>query len=81
MILDQVNEQIQHLISEALAAKGLGEQKVTADTVLLGGDLNLDSLDLAGIVVNLSDLTKKDPFAGGFIEFRTVGELARLYAA
>jgi acyl carrier protein len=81
MTIDQVNEQLQRLISEALAAKGVGEQKVSADTVLLGGDLSLDSLDLAGIVVNLSDLTERDPFAGGFIEFRTAGELARLYAA
>ena len=51
------------------------------DTLLLGGRLGIDSLDLAAIVVNLSEIAQNDPFANGFIEFRTVGELARLYAA
>ena len=80
MIIDQVNAEIQRLVSEALVAKGQGLRTVSAETALLGGDLNIDSLDLAGIVVSLSEITQKDPFAGGFIEFRTVGELAQLYA-
>ena len=80
MDIEQVTGSIQRLVSEALAAKGLKAPKLTGDTLLLGGDLSIDSLDLAGIVVNLTDLAQKDPFAGGFIEFRSVGELARLYA-
>ena len=81
MNCEQAKEQIQQLVSEALAAKGLNAQQLTEDTLLLGGTLSIDSLDLAGIVVNLSELAQKDPCADGFIEFRTVGELARLYAA
>lgn len=81
MDVAQVREQIQNLVSEALVAKGLQSETVTDDTLLLGGELGIDSLDLAAIVVNLSGIAGKDPFAQGFIEFRTVGELARLYAA
>jgi acyl carrier protein len=42
--------------------------------------LGIDSLDLATIVVQLTEATGEDPFQGGFIEFRTVGELTRLYS-
>ena len=70
---------IDRLIAETLAEKGAESQPITDDTVLLGGNLELDSLDLASIVVNLSEATEKDPFSEGFIEFRTVGELAALY--
>lgn len=80
MTAEQVTEQIQRLISEALTAKGLAAVPLAADTLLLGGTLSIDSLDLAAIVVNLSEITGKDPFSEGFVEFRTVGELAQLYA-
>jgi acyl carrier protein len=50
------------------------------DTVLLGGEILLDSLDLAGIVVELESITGKDPFSNGFVDFRTIGQLAELYA-
>jgi hypothetical protein len=50
------------------------------DTVLLGGEILLDSLDLAGIVVELESITGKDPFSNGFVDFRTIGQLADLYA-
>jgi hypothetical protein len=46
---------------------------------LLGGNLRIDSLDLAMLVRELEELNGHDPFAGGFIEFRTAGELAKLY--
>jgi acyl carrier protein len=81
MNVEQAKEHIQRLVTEALTAKGLAAQRLTEQTLLLGGTLSIDSLDLAGIVVNLSEIAQKDPFADGFIEFRTVGELARLYAA
>jgi acyl carrier protein len=81
MDVGQVSEHIQKLVSEALVARGLQSTIVTDDTLLLGGELGIDSLDLAAIVVNLSAIAQRDPFADGFIEFRTVGELARLYAA
>lgn len=81
MNIEQLGQQIQRLVSEALAAKGFPSEQLTEQTLLLGGNLSIDSLDLAAIVVGLSELTQKDPFADGFIEFRTVGELAKLYAA
>lgn len=80
MNAEHVKEQIQTLVGEALAAKGMSAEPLTEDTPLLGGTLSIDSLDLAAIVVNLSEIAQKDPFAAGFVEFRTVGELARLYA-
>jgi acyl carrier protein len=55
MNVEQGIEQIQTMVSEALTAKGLPTQKLTEDTVLLGGGVNIDSLDLAGIVVTLTE--------------------------
>jgi hypothetical protein len=42
--------------------------------------LPIDSLDLAGLVVEMELLTGTDPFADGFINFNTIGEFAALYA-
>ncbi|MGB8771463.1 MAG: acyl carrier protein [Candidatus Korobacteraceae bacterium] len=72
---------IDKLVQDALNQKGLPPQPVSGETVLLDSSLGIDSLDLAAIVVQLSEETGKDPFEEGFIDFRTVGELARLYAA
>ncbi len=66
-------------INELGQAKGLKVPPVTPETVLLGGNLPIDSLDLASIVVELETATGRDPFSDGFIDFRTVGELARLF--
>jgi acyl carrier protein len=41
----------------------------------------MDSLDLAVLVGLLEEFTGKDPLAGGMAEFRTIGDLARLYLA
>jgi acyl carrier protein len=40
----------------------------------------MDSLDLAVLVVELEERIGKDPFKDGFVNFRTAGELADLYA-
>jgi acyl carrier protein len=45
------------------------------------GETGLDSLMLAEVLVRLEDRLKRDPFAAGFVDFRTIGELARLYEA
>ncbi len=42
-------------------------------------DTSLDSLDLAEVIVLLEEKTGKDPFLNGFINFKTIGELAKLY--
>jgi acyl carrier protein len=61
-----------------LKDKGLPAEAIGPDRALLG-DVGLDSLDLAGIVVELQELTGADPFEAGFVEFRTVRELAALF--
>jgi acyl carrier protein len=81
MNVTQVVSTIDTLVQDALKQRGFPLQPVTADTLLLGASLGIDSLDLAAIVVQLSEETGKDPFEDGFIDFRTVGELACLYAA
>ena len=66
-------------IRTTLIDKGESVGDVDASTTLLGGNLQLDSLDLAAIVVELEQATGRDPFAGGFVEFQTVQELAELF--
>lgn len=66
-------------IRSYMAENGLPEKPISPDTEIMQG-LGLDSLALAVVVVELEDKTGKDPFADGFINFRTVQELANLYA-
>ena len=49
-------------------------------TILLEDVIEFDSLELAGLVAHLETLTNYDPFDGGFLEFFTIGELAKLFA-
>jgi acyl carrier protein len=70
-----------NIIRRILEDKGWPSSEICESTLLLGSSLGIDSLDLATIVVQLTEATGKDPFRQGFIEFRTVGELARIYAA
>jgi len=68
-------------IQEAAMAKGTGSVAIDGETLILGGHLPVDSLDLAAIVVELESCTGCDPFSKGFVDFRTVGELVRLYSS
>ncbi|AWK85493.1 hypothetical protein [Azospirillum thermophilum] len=72
------------LIAEELgrivADKGETLPPLSPGTVFLGGDLPIDSLDLATLLVVLEQRTGRDPFREGFRQFTTVGELASLYA-
>jgi acyl carrier protein len=79
MTYEKILSEIEKIVKEIAQSKGMPINAVTAKTELLGGDLPIDSLDLAGIVLQLEDATGYDPFKEGFIDFRTVGELARLY--
>ena len=79
MTHEDVLEHIRKTIATIATSKGLRPPKVDADTMLLGGGLPIDSLDLASLVVELESFTGYDPFQAGFINFRTAGELARLY--
>lgn len=71
---------IQQLLNQAREARGLDSIPVAEETRLLDGDAGIDSLDLAAMVVELEISAGKDPFANGFVNFETCGELARLYS-
>ncbi|MEO3388980.1 hypothetical protein [Mesorhizobium sp. CAU 1741] len=80
MTEQDVLKQIQDITNRILSDKGLGEANISSNTELLGGEVAIDSLDLATLVSELEEINGFDPFASGFIEFQTAGELARLYA-
>lgn len=61
-------------------SKGLPQVTINNESVLLGDELGLDSLDLATLVVTLEELTGLAPFNGGFVMFKTVGELISLFS-
>jgi acyl carrier protein len=71
---------IQSNIDDIRASQGLSSTDIVPETILLDGALDVDSLDLAGLVIALEEATNRDPFGGGFIDFRTAGELADLFA-
>ncbi len=75
----QVLEQIEKIVQRTLADKGMKAPAITADSELLGSEVGIDSLDLAMLVRELEDVVGHDPFNDGFIDFRTAGELAKLY--
>lgn len=75
----QVLERISGIVSRILSDKGEKSVPLQPGTQLLGGDIALDSLDLAMLVRELEEAFGFDPFQNGFIEFRTAGELSRLY--
>ncbi|MBL8475845.1 MAG: acyl carrier protein [Methyloversatilis sp.] len=79
MNIDQVRSTIIDLVGNILLERGEALPEIAGDTRLLGGPISIDSLDLATLVVQLEATFGKDPFQSGFIEFRTVDELAALY--
>jgi acyl carrier protein len=80
MTEQEVLAQIDTLVQRILTDKGETASTITADVELLGGAIAIDSLDLAMLVRELEDVVGHDPFKDGFIDFRTAGELAKLYA-
>lgn len=75
----QVLGQITQIVQRILSEKGLDAPPIGPGTALLDGTLGIDSLDLAVLVRELEEVVGHDPFADGFIEFQTAGELAKLY--
>ena len=65
-------------IREVMRQNNLEETPLTPETAILS-DTSLDSLALAELLIILEGKIQKDPFANGFVNFRTVGELAKLY--
>jgi acyl carrier protein len=80
MTTTELIPEIQRIVNGLLTQKGQSAVTLSAETRFLGGGLAIDSLDLAVLVTELQALTGKDPFAGGFRAFYTVGELAAMYA-
>ncbi len=66
-------------LMQILRDKGAHTGELNADTPLLNGPLDIDSLDLATLVVILEEKTGLAPFANGFVLFHTAGELAKLF--
>lgn len=66
-------------VSDRLKEKGVVGADLKSETTLLGGELPLDSLDLATILIEMQEQVGQDPFASGFMEFRTIGDLVKIY--
>lgn len=56
-------------------------ENLSSNSLLLESISGFDSLELAGLVAHLEELTNFDPFEGGFVEFESIGELAKLFSA
>ena len=80
MNTNEICGQIQSIVNRLLEQKGQPPVTLTEASRFLGGGIPIDSLDLAVLVTELQTLTNKDPFAAGFRNFQTVGELAAMYA-
>jgi acyl carrier protein len=59
---------------------GLDAGNIDASTDLMQASGGMDSLEVAVLVGVLEQQTGKDPFAASVPEFRTISDLARLYA-
>jgi acyl carrier protein len=70
---------IREELTQILTDKGSAVSDIKPDTLLLNGPLDIDSLDLATLVVVLEEKTGLTPFANGFVLFHTAGELAGLF--
>jgi acyl carrier protein len=79
--MDDVQKIIFDYLAAVLEKKGQLMPAVSGATEFLSGELDIDSLDLATLVVTLEDLTGRQPFRDGFRDFRTVGELATLFSS
>ena len=80
MTAEEAQGSIIDILSEVLRDKGQQQTEMRPESLLLGGGLGIDSLDLAVVVIRMAELAGKDPFQNGFIDFQTVGEMASLYA-
>lgn len=80
MNFEETKAKLIEIITATLSAAGKDVPPLDETAVLLDGTVPLDSLELAVVVIHMGQFTGKDPFASGFVQFQTVGELARLYA-
>lgn len=71
---------ITEIIRELIRKRGDEPPETIDDTATLGGDLDLDSLELAELSAALEDSFGRDPYTEGLVP-ATVGELAGFYAS
>jgi acyl carrier protein len=76
----EVRAAFEEIVRSIFAAKKLPAPAIRDETLLLDGTIPIDSLDLAEIVVRMTEACRCDPFKDGFVPFQTAGELIRLYA-
>lgn len=74
-LIGVIEEELRRIVAD----KGASLPPLAAETVFLGAELPIDSLDLATLLVVLERRMARDPFRAGFRQFTTVGELAALY--
>lgn len=68
-------------LREFLAEKNLAvPDTLGPESSFLQGDLPMDSLDLAILLLILEEKIGRDPFRDGFKVFNTVADLAAIYA-
>lgn len=76
---EDVHALITKRIAERISEKGLQVPALTPETSILGGQLPLDLLDVATILVELVDDVGEDPFADGLVQFHTIGDLTDIF--
>lgn len=74
-----IEEQISATINQVLTQSGRPSRTFAADETLLG-DIGLDSLDLAEVVVTLEQKLGVDPFRQGAAGVRTFGDFVQSYS-
>jgi acyl carrier protein len=74
-----VRDQVAATVNQVLVESGRSSRELT-DADSLTGDLALDSLDLAVVVVQLEQRLGVDPFRNGARGVRTFGDLVTRYA-
>lgn len=80
MTLNEARSCMESSLNRILVQKGQDSIQLQDDMRLLGGNIQIDSLDLAVLITEMQETVGKDPFEAGFKNFRTVGELAGMYA-
>ncbi len=76
MTKDDLITAIERVLNENRTMMGLEELVIGADTQLVG---EVDSLDLASLILELETMTELAPFADGMVPFATAGDLADLH--
>jgi len=78
--MQEIRKLIHEQIGIILSSSGKPAPLLTDETEFLSGELDIDSLDLATLIVNLEEISGKQPFREGFLEFRSIGELTAIFS-